>query len=288
MKRTLLCFPLLLCCCAPVAQRLGTGSAAPPVARIATTLATYSREITVGSIGIDRYGNIYITDRSRQRVVSFKYPAAAPAVAAQVRFEQPLDDPGSFLVTGYQDGYCLADNLGHQLVFYSYQGQRTGSLSIAGHNATAAAIDGSGDSYVLDGADRSVLVYDPRGTLIRRFPLAPEPAAPRFAPAVLAVTPGASLVAIGDPTAGVVQYYGTFGAYIGSSPLAATALAFDQYDRLWSLDKSGSITVQSLRGATGQPLRQDHQELLGAAGVITAGFGGGALIAAEGRLVGCR
>ncbi len=288
MKRTTMALPLLLCCCASGLQHIGTSGPYRPVAGIVDTLATCGADFAAGSIWLDRYANIYCTDRAKQRMVSYRYPSEPAGESVAFRFEQPLDDPGSFLVPGYNDGYCLADNIGHRLVFYSYQGRQTGALSIAGRVATAAAIDAAGDIYVLDGGNRSVQVYDQRGAPIRLFMLAREQAAPEFRPAGMAVAQSAQQVVVADPAAGIVQCYNALGRYGGSFPLRASSLAFDRSDRLWSVDSGGRISVQVWRRTGWQILWQGQQELPGSASAIAAGPGDAVVIAAGNKLISCR
>ncbi|HTY09245.1 MAG TPA: hypothetical protein VMF29_08775 [Candidatus Edwardsbacteria bacterium] len=288
MRRTIVMLALLPCCCAPGLQRSGPGGQPRPVAGVAETAATLDDGIAVGSLWLDRYANVYCTDRAKLRLVSLGPAAGRDGEPAEFRFERPLDDPNSFLVPGYDGGYCLADNIGHQLVFSSYQGRQSAALPLGGRTATAAAMDAAGDIYVLDGSDRSVQVYDQRGAVLRRFTLAREPQSPGFAPVLMAVAPSAQLLAVADPAASVVQCYSSFGRYAGSAPLRAAALAFDRSDRLWSVDSSGRISVQAWRGARWQTLWQGQQALPGAVGGIAAGPGEGVTIAAGNRLIICR
>ncbi|MCU0606372.1 MAG: hypothetical protein MUF78_02855 [Candidatus Edwardsbacteria bacterium] len=231
-------FPLALATlsCAPAALTPPRPPAAPPRGEV-STVGRYDRAIAAGSLWVDRTGAVYVTDRSRWRVLSY----GCTGDSCVLRFELPLDAPGMFLVPGHDGGCCLADGIGRRLLFYSSQGEPTGALAVAGSAVDAAAIDAAGEVFVLDETLRTVVVYDRRGDLLRRFPLT---GGGRDNPTALAVSRSGGLVAVtGEGSGGTVIYSG-YGRRLAVHPGAARQLAFDASDRIWSIDKSGRISIR--------------------------------------------
>ncbi|MDI6738830.1 MAG: hypothetical protein QME74_00515 [Candidatus Edwardsbacteria bacterium] len=284
MKRIALAFPLLLCSCAASLQNAAGAGGTPPLAGIVAPIGRYDRQASVGSVWIDRYRNIYLTDRNRWRVLSYQWNGDS----CVFRYEVSLRDPGSFLVPGYDQGFCLADNLNQRLVYCSFQGAETGRMSLAGRTASAAAISLVGDVFVLDGPQRTLAVYDSRGSLLRQFALAGGPEAADYRPAIMAVTRAGDMIAVADPDLGLIRLYTAFGRRLGGFRRKSASLAFDSFNRLWSLDKDGRIGVFAHRGRSGESLWPDTARAIGEAGAIAAGAGGAAIIAGDGNVFLCK
>lgn len=233
------CFPLALLAlsCAPGALSPPRQSAPAPRGEVAA-LGRYDGAVDAGSLWVDRTGALYLVDRARWRVLSYRYDGDSCAL----RFELALGSPGMSLVPGYDGGCCLSDGNGRRLLCYSTQGILTGTVAVGGSAVDAVAISAAGDIFVLDAALRTVVVYDRRGAQLRRFPVAGDGGA---IPAALAVSRSGGLVAVAAAGPGGITVYGAFGRRLAEHPGAARVLAFDSFDRVWSLDDEGRLSVRA-------------------------------------------
>lgn len=236
MKFSLIPLALASLSCTPVVSTPPRPPAPPPRGEV-STVGRYDPAIDAGSLWVDRTGTVYITDRSRWRALSYR----CAGDSCSLRFELPLDVPGMFLVPGYDGGCCLADGVGRRLLFYSSQGEPTGAMAVAGSAVDAAAIDAAGQAFVLDAALRTVMVYDHRGALLRRFQVA---GGGRDNPVALAVSRSGALVAVTDAGSGGTAVYSGYGRRLVVHPGAARQLAFDAFDRIWSIDGAGRLSVR--------------------------------------------
>lgn len=274
MKQLILSLSLLGCACAPAVLSLSRSGAAPAPAGSVRVIGRYGPEISAGSVWIDRAGAIYLTDRSRWRVLSYQ----PDGDSCLVRFEQGLDNPGMFLVPGYDEGFCLADNLGRRIVFYSSQGRLMGTIAVAAGTISAAALSAAGDVFVADDPQRMITVYDSRGALLRRFSV---PGAARGSIGVMAVTRAGDVFALADAADGMVTLYSAFGRRLGRHRIRPVAMAFDSYDRLWSLDGEGCISVHRGPRPDGESVWPDSAPILGSSAVLAVGNGDVVVVAAR-------
>jgi hypothetical protein len=285
MKRLIaLLLPLVGCACTPNVMYLSAGAPAPAPAGMTVAIGRYGDGIDASSLWVDRTGAIYLTDRARWRVLSYRRDGDS----CVLRYELNLRDPGLFLVPGHDDGFCLADNSGRRLLFYSSQGSPTGEIAIEGHTISAAAISGAGDVFVLDIPQRTIMVYGPAGALIGQYPLPPGTAPFSGLPGTLAVSRSGTMIALADGETGTVTLYTAFGRRFGQYRTRAVSLAFDSYDRLWSLDGDGRIGLhygfRPERGTTWS----DSVRMLGTGNLIAVGAGDAVVTAANGLFYMCR